>query len=42
LRKDVVVFDPSTLLVLHIRHGSAVRMTSPVEIALQCGCTVTV
>lgn len=40
--KDVVVFDPSTLLVLHVRHGAAVRMVSPVEITLECGCVVTV
>lgn len=40
--KDVVVFDPAILLVLHIRQGHAARLVSPVEIALQCGCTVTV
>lgn len=40
--KDVVVFDPATLLVLHVRHGGAQRMIAPVEIALQCGCTVVV
>ena len=40
--KDVVVFDPATLLVLHVRYGKAERLVSPVEIALQCGCTVTV
>lgn len=40
--KDVVVFDPSTLLVLHIRHGYAERHISPVDITLQCGCAVTV
>ncbi len=40
--KDVVIFDPSTLLVLHVRHGRATRMISPVEIVLQCGCAVTI
>lgn len=40
--KDVVVFDPSTLLVLHLRQGKAERLTSPVTLELQCGCTVTV
>jgi Uma2 family endonuclease len=40
--KDVAVFDPSTLLVLHVRHGKAERLTSPVEILLQCGCSVTI
>jgi Uma2 family endonuclease len=40
--KDGVVFAPSTLPVLHVRHGKAERRVSPVEIALQCGCAVTV
>jgi Uma2 family endonuclease len=40
--RDVVVFDPSTLLVLHVRHGHAERKVSPVDIELQCGCVVTV
>jgi Uma2 family endonuclease len=40
--KDVLVFDPATLLVLHVRHGSAVRAISPVDVVLQCGCVVTV
>lgn len=40
--KDVVVFDPSTLLVLHVRHGAVERKISPVEIVLRCGCAVTV
>jgi Uma2 family endonuclease len=37
--KDVVVFDPYTLLVLHLRRDSATRQVSPVEINLECGCT---
>ncbi|MCX8048358.1 MAG: Uma2 family endonuclease [Methylohalobius sp.] len=40
--KDVVVFDPWTLLVLHVRHGSAQRLIAPVEIALKCGCIVSI
>jgi len=39
--KDILVFDPSTLMVLHVRQGTAVRQVAPVEIALQCGCRVT-
>jgi Uma2 family endonuclease len=40
--KDVIVFDPSTLLVLHLRRDSVTRQVSPVDIALECGCTVSV
>jgi Uma2 family endonuclease len=36
--KDVVVFDPYTLLVLHVRKDGTSRQVSPVEIALECGC----
>lgn len=36
--KDVVVFDPYTLLVLHARRNGTKRMISPVEIFLECGC----
>jgi len=36
--KDVVVFDPYTLLVLHVRRDGASRQVSPVSIALECGC----
>lgn len=36
--KDVVVFDPYTLLVLHVRRDGVERKVSPVEIALECGC----
>lgn len=32
--KDVIVFDPATLLVLHVRHGNAERLVAPVEINL--------
>jgi len=40
--KDVLVFDPSTLLVLHVRHGHVERMIAPVEVRLRCGCLVTI
>ncbi|MEW6736224.1 MAG: Uma2 family endonuclease [Acidobacteriota bacterium] len=36
--KDIVVFDPYTLLVLHVRRDKVTRQISPVEIALECGC----
>ena len=36
--KDVIVFDPNTLLVLHIRHDGVERLGSPVDISLECGC----
>lgn len=40
--RDVLVFDPSTLLVLHARTDGTRRLTSPVDIELECGCSVTV
>lgn len=36
--KDVVVFDPYTLVVLHVRRDGASRNISPVAIELECGC----
>jgi Uma2 family endonuclease len=36
--KDVVVFDPDTLLVLHVRSDGVTRSVSPREIVLECGC----
>lgn len=36
--KDVIVFDPYTLLVLHLRREGASQHKSPVEIQLLCGC----
>jgi Uma2 family endonuclease len=36
--KDVVVFDPYTLLVLHVRRDRVARHISPVSIDLECGC----
>jgi Uma2 family endonuclease len=40
--KDVVVFNPYTLLVLHVRRDDVARHVSPVEIQLLCGCRCTV
>lgn len=40
--KDVVVFDPYTLLVLHVRKDGVQRHISPVQIKLECGCHCTV
>ena len=37
--KDVIVFDPHTLVVLHLTPTSAERLISPVNITLACGCT---
>jgi Uma2 family endonuclease len=37
--KDVIIFDPSTLLVLHVRKDGVKRHTSPVAIDLECGCS---
>ena len=36
--KDVVVFDPHTLLVLHLTPAAVQRHVSPVDITLACGC----
>ncbi|HEX6383122.1 MAG TPA: Uma2 family endonuclease [Anaerolineae bacterium] len=36
--KDVVVFNPYTLVVLHVRQDQAARHISPVEIEFLCGC----
>ena len=40
--KDVVVFDPYTLLVLHVRRDRVERLVSPVQINLECGCSCAV
>lgn len=40
--KDIVVFNPYTLAVLHIRKDRARQLVSPVEIELECGCQVEV
>lgn len=40
--KDVIVFDPLTLLVLHVRKYRTTRQVSPVLTELECGCQVLV
>lgn len=40
--KDMIVFNPCTLLVLHIRKDNVTRQISPVTINLECGCCCTV
>jgi Uma2 family endonuclease len=40
--KDVIVFDPRTLLVLHVRQGSATRNVAPHQITLTCGCRLSI
>ncbi len=36
--KDVVVFNPYTLVVLHLRRDMVSRQVSPVKINFLCGC----
>lgn len=40
--KDVLVFDPLTLLVLHVRKDRSTRQVSPVDIEIECGCRVSI
>ena len=40
--KDVVVFNPYTLVVLHVRRDDASHLISPVKITLECGCELVV
>ncbi len=40
--KDVLVMNPYTLAVLHVRRDGAKHYISPVELELECGCRVTV
>jgi Uma2 family endonuclease len=40
--KDVIVFDPTSLLVLHARREKTVRLTSLQGLSLECGCELTV
>ena len=40
--KDVIVCNPYTLVVLHVRRDGAAHHVSPVEVRLECGCSVTV
>lgn len=40
--KNVVIFDPYTLLVLHVRRDKVERLVSPVDLKFECGCRCTV
>jgi Uma2 family endonuclease len=40
--KDVVVFNPYTQVVLHVRKNHVRHETSPLQIQLECGCSITV
>jgi Uma2 family endonuclease len=40
--KDVVVFDPYSLQVLHFRGDEKRELRSPVEVDLLCGCRCTI
>jgi len=40
--KDVVIYDPRTLMVLHHKRSGLTRHVSPVTLELECGCSVTV
>ena len=40
--KDVILFDPRTLEVTHRRRDETRLLKSPVKIALECGCQITV
>jgi Uma2 family endonuclease len=40
--KDIVVFNPYTLAVLHVRKDGARQLVSPIEIELECGCRIEV
>ena len=40
--KDIIVFDPYTNRVTHVRGSERMEYESPIEINLLCGCTCTV
>ena len=40
--KDVIVFDPYTNRVTHVRGSERTEYESPIEINLLCGCTCTI
>jgi Uma2 family endonuclease len=40
--KDILVFDPATLLVLHVTARGAERTIAPQTVKLACGCIVDV
>ncbi len=37
--KDVLIFNPDTLVVLHARRNGTCSLVSPVDVRLECGCT---
>jgi Uma2 family endonuclease len=37
--KDVVVFNPYTLEIVHFRQDGTLNLTSPVKIEFECGCS---
>jgi hypothetical protein len=37
--KDVLIFDPATGAVTHVRRDHLIRHRSPVTIVLECGCS---
>lgn len=40
--RDVVIYDPPTHKVIHATPTGSRELTAPVEIAFECGCTVTI
>ena len=40
--KDIIVFNPYTNLVTHVRGEQRTEHVSPIDISLLCGCTCTV
>lgn len=40
--KDIIVFNPYTLVILHVRKDSVQHYLSPVTLTLECGCSVAV
>jgi Uma2 family endonuclease len=36
--KDIIVLDPRTSVVRHLREGDSRQFTAPAEIVLECGC----
>lgn len=40
--KDIVIFNPYTMEVLHFRDGEKRQMLSPVEIEFECNCSCTI
>jgi Uma2 family endonuclease len=40
--KDVIIFNPATLVVLHVRHDGTKQLVSPAKLKLECGCFCTV